>query len=79
MARFIPARHMGERWNLGMLATPNVPCPVCGKVSRAKETCPWCDAHWDKNELKQREMFRRQIINSYSKNVKEKLRRLGYL
>jgi ribosomal protein L32 len=79
MARSPPARHIGEQWNLGMLATPPVPCPECGKVSRAKEICPWCDTQWSRGELKQREISRKNIISSYNKNIREKLKRSGYL
>jgi len=62
-----------------MLVTPPVPCPECGKVSRAKEICQWCGRRWDRDELKQREIFRNRIINSYNKNIREKLKRLGYV
>lgn len=62
-----------------MLATPAVPCPECGKVSRAKEVCPWCDIPWDRGELERREAARKQIMASYNKNVKDKLKRLGYM
>jgi len=77
--KFPEAWHIGERWNLGMLATPQVPCPECGRGSRAKEICPWCDTHWNREELKQREISRKKIINSYSKNIIEKLKHFGYI
>jgi len=35
-------------WQEGMLKTPALPCPVCGRKTRAKKKCQWCGAVFSK-------------------------------
>jgi hypothetical protein len=79
MPRFANGGRIRGAWKLGMLATPPAPCPNCGRLTRAKYHCPWCDKYWDTNELRKREIFKRQIFANYNLRTRKGLRRLGYI
>ena len=53
-----------------------VPCPYCGTLTRAKYRCPHCGKHWDINESRQREIFKRQIFAGSDLKTRKGLRKL---
>ncbi len=79
MEKFAHAGRIKEAWTLDILAAPPVPCPNCGRLTRARYQCPWCNKYWDGNELRQREIFKRQIFANYDTKTRKELRRIGYI
>ncbi len=79
MEKFAHAGRIKEAWTLDILAAPPVPCPNCGRLTRARYQCPWCNKYWDRNELRQREIFKRQIFANYDTKMRKELRRIGYI
>ncbi len=53
-----PIEQIVEDWRVGMLATPPIRCPDCGKLTRAKYDCQWCNRNWSDAELEFREKER---------------------
>jgi len=78
MTRLHVGRMRGT-WEFGMLATPPVPCPNCGRLTRAKYQCPWCNKYWNTDELRQREIFKRRIFAGYDLKTRKELKKLGYI
>ena len=56
-----------EKYIKGMLSTPFIPCPVCGRKTRAIYTskCQWCETKWNEAQLKERQRRRTEQINIY--------------
>jgi len=79
MARFARIGGIGEKWMLDTLAAPPVPCPNCGRLTRARYQCPWCNKYWDSDELRKREVFKRQIFANYDLKTRKGLKKLGYI
>ncbi|MEO9277027.1 MAG: hypothetical protein ABI340_04520 [Nitrososphaera sp.] len=61
-------REIAERWVIGMLHSPPIECPVCGKRTRADIQCQWCKKEWTKEQLELRAEQRRLFISSYPQN-----------
>ncbi|MBU7044983.1 MAG: hypothetical protein HXS54_00985 [Theionarchaea archaeon] len=36
------AEEVERRWQEAMSKVPFLPCPACGRKTRAKNKCPWC-------------------------------------
>jgi len=53
-----------------------VPCPYCGRLTRAKYRCPHCGKYWDISESRQREIFKRRIFASGDLGPRKGLRKL---
>ena len=70
---------MVERWVAGMLTTPPLPCPVCGRNTRARYECQYCKADWTLEQIELRRELRRQFIAQYDAATQDRIRRAGYL
>jgi len=60
------------------LAAPPLPCPNCGRLTRAKYQCSWCKKYWDEDELRKREIFKRQIFANHDLKIRRRVRKIGY-
>jgi len=78
MARPVHIGRMKKAMNLDRPEAPPVPCPNCGRLTRARYQCPWCNKYWDSDELRQREVFKRQIFAGYNQKTRKGLKRLRY-
>jgi hypothetical protein len=76
--RLPPVEEIARRWEIGMLATPPLPCPSCGKHTRAKYQCQWCKKMWNEGELDIRHQLRIMFYEGYDEDTRTKLRALGY-
>lgn len=64
---------------MGFMVRPLIPCPICGRKTRAKHRCQWCGVIWNAEQLDKRELERRRILENYPERVKLWLKRKGYL
>ncbi|KYK37175.1 MAG: hypothetical protein HXS46_12825 [Theionarchaea archaeon] len=64
-----PVKVSIEKYVKGTLRTPPIPCPICGKKTKAiyKTKCQWCRSEWNEEQLKERERLRIKQIETYRK------------
>ncbi len=73
-----PADEVARRWELGVNATPPVPCPRCGRKTKAAWFCQWCKAEWSEGELKQWSEARIRVYETYPTELRLLLRARGH-
>ncbi len=73
------AKETAERWRLGMLTTPPIPCPNCGRKTRAEGRCQYCKKKWNEEEMEARRRLRIFFVKQYPKAVLEELEKEGRL
>jgi hypothetical protein len=55
-------REIVKDWSVGMVATPPIECPLCGKLTRAPYACQWSRTEWGDRES---ELRRQQQLSRY--------------
>lgn len=65
---------MAERWVVGMLKTPPVPCPVCGRRTRAESQCQYCKTVYTSDQNALRDGLRKLFMSSYSEAIKLRIK-----
>lgn len=78
MVKVLPVEEIVKRWEIGMLVTPPLPCPVCNKLTRSDWKCQWCKIQWDEKQMKVREEMKSNFLNNYPYDVQEILRKEGF-
>ena len=68
------AEVMAERWVIGMLKTPPVPCPVCHRRTRAELTCQYCKTIYTSDQLSLRDDLRKLFLASYNEETKQRIK-----
>jgi len=68
-----------ERWVAGMLTTPPLPCPACGRNTRARYACQYCKVDWTLEQIELRREMRKRFIAQYDAATQDRIRRTGYL
>lgn len=51
-----------KRWKMGMLTTPFIECPRCGKKTRSVVRCQWCKTVWTGEDKVKAEKRRLSLI-----------------
>jgi tRNA(Ile2) C34 agmatinyltransferase TiaS len=78
MVHVPPIEQVVEDWRIGMLATPPLTCPCCGKRTRAEYKCQWCKREWAESELELRTRERLALYSEYDYVTQSTLRHRGY-
>ena len=73
-----PIEQIVEDWKIGMLATPPLRCPLCGRLTRARYECQWCKKQWGDSELEIRRKERLVRYSEYDFETQNLLRHRGY-
>lgn len=69
----IAANEFADKWVVGMLATPAIPCPKCDRKTRAEWRCQYCKTKWSSAELEERRRLRKECVNQYPRHLLKKL------
>lgn len=78
MVRVPSIQQVTRDWKIGMLATPPLNCPLCGKMTRAKYACQWCKKEWNEEELDLRRQQRLAYYSQYDPRTRMALLERGY-
>ncbi len=79
MTRTLPSpEEYVERWDVGRLMNPHLPCPNCGRKIMSQDWCQWCKTQWTSEQIRRQEELRKQVINGYDEETKQRIRRVGY-
>jgi len=52
------AQEAARRWAAGLRRMPHIPCPACGRKTRAEFHCQYCKVKWSAEQKDEREKIR---------------------
>lgn len=76
----IDIKSAAEKQNIGILSAPPIPCPNCGRRTRAEDKCQYkeCGRVWSLQEKEWRKEKRIEFYNNrYTPHIQNELKRRG--